>query len=294
MAVAARRSGSKSLFAGARAGTAMMLVGLALAALAGMLVFGLARQARAAAAATRSVPQVYVVMATRDIAESSAIPADAVTIKPFPTAFAPQGALTTVDQVAGKFAATRLTRDQILLASQVTATPQAASLSQTIPPGKVAFWMPLPELTVQAGSLRAGDRVDILLSLAVPAAQPAGAATTAQAAGASGVLTTQTTLQNVEVFSVGPDGPSAGGPPAPSSQATPARQGAASGQGGVTAGGKMALFVIDPQDAVRAKFIKDSGGTIDFVLRSRDWPGATQTGAVNAQALIDEFGFRTR
>ncbi len=297
MAVVARRSGSRGLFAGPRGGTVMMLVGLALAIVAGVLVLGLARQARAAGAATRSVPQVYVVMATRDVAESSVIPADAVTIKPFPKAFAPPGALTTVDEVAGKVATTRLTRDQILLGSQVTATPQAASVSSTIPPGKVAFWMPLPELTVQAGSLRAGDRVDILLSLAVPAAQPAGQGATPQGTDRAGVLTTQTTLQNVEVFSVGPDalaGQPAGGPPAPSGQATPARQGGQTGQGGTPAGGKMALFVIDPQDAVRAKFIKDSGGTIDFVLRSREWPEATQTEAVNAQALIDHFGFRTR
>lgn len=287
---AARRSGSARLFAGPRAGTAMMFVGLVLAFLAGALVLGLARQARASAAAAQSVPQVYVIMATRDIAESSAIPADAVAIKPFPKAFAPPGALTTLDQISGKFATTRLTRDQIVLGGQVSATRREANLSETIPAGKVAFWMPLPELIVQAGSLQAGDRVDILLSLAVSAAQPTSQGTVSQGTGESGILTTQTTLQNVEVVSVGPAAP--GRPAAPGVRAAPAGPAPQPNQAGATAGGKMALFLIDPQDAVRAKFIKDSGGTIDFVLRSREWHDATQTEAVNAQALIDHFGFR--
>lgn len=289
---AARRTGTGRLFGGARTGTAMVLAGLALAVMAGVLVLGLVRQARAAATAVRSVPQVYVVMATRDIAETDSIPADAVVIKPFPEGFAPEGALTTLDQVAGKFADTRLTRDQIVLASQVTATQRETNLSETIPSGKVAFWMPLPELLAQAGSLRAGDRVDILLSLEVPVAQSADQ-TTDQVTDASGGLTTQTTLQNVEVFSAGPDRVPAGAV-APGVQVGAAAGAVAPGtQGNAAGGAKMALFLFSPQDAVRAKFIKDSGGTIDFVLRSREWQDTAPTAAVNAQTVIDEFGFRT-
>jgi pilus assembly protein CpaB len=265
-AAAARRGARGRLFSGPRAGTTIMAAGLALAVLAALLVFVVARRARTQVADGGPVAQVYAVMATREVAAGTAIPADAVTVKPFPAAFAPEGVVSTVDQVVGRYATTRLTRDQLVLSSQVSSARPGANLAETIPPGKVGLWVTLPDLIVQAGGLRAGDRVDILLSLALPAGTEGGSG-----------LTTQVTLQNVEIFFVGATTPQA--PPA---------------EGAAPAPPRMALLLVEPQDAVTAKFIKDSGGTIDFVLRSRQWADAASPEAVNLQTLLDRFGFRRR
>ena len=51
-------------------------------------------------------------------------------------------------------------------------------------------------------------------------------------------------------------------------------------------------FLVDPQDALLAKFVKDSGGTIDLVLRSRDSHDPVNTEPVTADTLVDRFKFR--
>lgn len=265
----ARRAGMLAkLFSGKRAGTTLMVSGLVLAVVTALLVLSVLRRSQTAAA--QGVRQVYVVMATQDVPEFTAIRSEAVAVKPFPAAFVPAGAVSTVDEVAGKYATTRLVRDQIVLSSQVSTTKRSANLSATIPPGQVAFWMPLPDLLAQSGGLQPRDRVDILLSLTLTGMGSQGKG-----------ITTQTTLQNVEVYFVG------------SASADVAGGGAAGQAGsGQRQADRVAAFLIDPQDAVLAKFIKDSGGTIDLVLRSRESQELVSTEAVTADTLVDRFHFR--
>jgi Flp pilus assembly protein CpaB len=273
------------LFAGKRAGTMLMVGGAVLAALAFFMVMGIARRSQAAAAQT--VKQVYVVTATRDIPQLTAVSADALAIRAFPAAFAPTGVATKIEDVVGKFATTTIVRDQMVLTSQVSTSRRTSNLSASIPPGKVAFWMPLPSLLVQSGGLQAGDKVDILLSLEMTVERASGLF------GGEGddeisSVSTQTTLQNVEVFFAGsannadlPEGAPA--PPAGASGgATATRQSAS----------QVVAFLLDPQDAVTAKWIKDSGGTIDLVLRSDADKDTHATESVNADTAIDGFRFR--
>jgi Flp pilus assembly protein CpaB len=271
------------LFAGKRAGTILMACGALLAAGAFVMVLGMAR--RSAAAATQVVPQVYVVTAARDIPQFTAINADALAIKAFPKAFAPAGAPSRIEDVAGKFAATTIARDQIILGSQVSDTRRTSNISATVPPGKVAFWMPLPDLLVQSGGLQPGDHVDVLLSLELTRATVGGIA------GLSGTeseeitsVSTQTTLQNVEVYFAGaaanadlPDGVAPTADAKTTSRATST---------------KVVAFLLDPQDAVLAKWVKDSGGVIDLVLRSDADKDAHATESVNADTVIEGFKFR--
>jgi pilus assembly protein CpaB len=270
MAVAtARQSRSGRLSSGRRSGIIIMAVGFVVAVLAAVLVFAVAQQSRVPETAPETVAQVYVVTATQDVESGSLVPAEAFALKPFPKAYVPQGALTTLEQLTGTYATTRLTRDQILLASQVTATRPATNLSESIPAGKVALWMPLPELLAQAGVLRAGDRVDILLTMPLP--EPAVG------------LTTLTTLQNVELLYVG-------APPAAATQGAAAAALASALAPPAAAGSaRMVLFVVDPQDALVAKFIKDSGGTIDYAMRARASQDVAGTVAVDARALAGRF-----
>ncbi|MGH2352758.1 MAG: Flp pilus assembly protein CpaB [Chloroflexota bacterium] len=278
-AVTARRSGVLTRrFTGPRIGTTMMVLGVVLATAAAVLVLILGRRVRATAAAAQTVSIAYVVMVTRDVPEATRIPADAVAVKPFPAAFVPAGATTTAEEVVGKFATTRLTRDQIVLTAQISPTRRGANLSEAIPPGKVAYWMPVPDLPAQTGGLRAGDRVDILLSLTVPPppGQPAD-----QARG----ITTQMSLQNVEIFFIGTSG-------AEAAASNPAGQTGQAGGAAAPPGTRVAVVLLDPQEAVQAKFIKDSGGTVDVVLRSRESTEEVATEAVTIDSFADRFRFR--
>jgi pilus assembly protein CpaB len=278
MAIARQRRASSALrfFGGGPGGAVLILVGLVLALAAGLLVMNMTRQAQAAA--TQGVRQTYVVMAVQDVPEFTPIPPSAVAVKAFPAAFAPPGAASTVDDVVGKFATTRLTRDQVVLSSQVSESRaiQGASAAAAIPAGKVAYWMAIPDLVSQAGGLRPGDHVDVLLSISVlgPNNQAKG-------------LTTQTVLQDVEVFSVGSADTAA--QQAPSSQIIGQVPGA-----GIQArpGARFMSVLLDPQQAVIAKFIKDSGGAVDVVLRSRETTGPTNTESVSADTLVERLGFR--
>lgn len=248
----------------------LMVVGLALAVLAAMMVRNMSQQAQAAAA--QKAQPVYVVMATQDIPEFTPIPAGAVAVKAFPASFAPQGAAVRVEDVVGKQATSKLTRDQVVLTSQVSATARPSSPSGAVPAGKVAFWMPVPDLLAQSGGLQPGDHVDILLTITL----------TGTGANQTKGMTTQNTVQNAEVLFVGP---------AVAEQPQQGQQ--APAQGGVSKpGAKVMAVAVSSQDAVIAKYIKDSGGNIDLVLRSRDWTDVVSTESVNADALVDQFRFR--
>src|SRR5919108_486655 len=204
---------------------------------------------------------------------------------------APPGALGKVEDAVGKFAATTIARDQIVLTSQVSAERRTSNLSASIPPGKVAFWMPLPDLLVQSGGLQPGDRVDILLSLtlSVRGAPQGRGAGTEDVRGVS----TQTTLQNVEVFFTG----SANNADLPPDSATAAGAGqpADAGAARLNQGRQVSrgvAFLLNPPDAVLAKWVKDSGGTIDLVLRSDASPEPFNTESVTADTVIERFKFR--
>src|SRR5437764_13715664 len=119
----------------------------------------MAQQAQQQALA--QVKQVYLVTATRDIPENTAISPDMVAVKAFPADFAPAGAVATVEETSGKFAASKIFKDSVLLRAQISGTKRARDLASNLPPGKVAFWLPEPDLIASAGGLKPGDRIDV-------------------------------------------------------------------------------------------------------------------------------------
>src|SRR5204862_6225671 len=143
----------------------------------------------------------------------------------------------------------------------------ALSMSDRVPPGRVVVWLPMPERIAGTVGFRPGDRLDVLLSLPLSlTAAPEGAAASSSGSSKLG-NSTQTTLQNVEIFALGE------------------RQeaGVSAGSGAVQAkpaGGNQPLaLLVDHQDAIIIKYIKDSGGTIDLALRSSDEDKIVRTDA---------------
>ena len=255
-----------------RTGTLLMAGGAVMALASAALVLSLGRGAQAAPEVGKTVREQMVVVATREIPELSTIKGDSVTLKPFPVGYAPAGAAVKIEDVVGKVATTQIVRDQLVLQPQVTTIADSKTPSIAVPADKVVYWMPLPDLIAQSNALRPGDRVDILLSIGIaPANAPTNSGTRS--------ISTQATLQAVEVYAIG----STFAALAPEQNKQPQ---AAQAQV------KTVAFLLSPQDAVLAKYIKDSNGTIDLVLRSREAHDPFPTEAVTADTLVDRFAFR--
>src|SRR3954453_3618537 len=179
-----------------RGALALMALGILLAGAASVIVLGIAQQAGEASRAV--IPQVYVVMAPREIPADAVVTPDALVVRPFPAEFAPVGAISQPEQAIGKFAVGTLYKDQILMNGHVCTGKRAPSLSDRVPPGRVVIWMPMPDLLAGQVGFRPGDRLDILLSLKLNQ-QTLGEENKAASQG----MSTQVTLQNVEIFALG-------------------------------------------------------------------------------------------
>jgi pilus assembly protein CpaB len=283
-----------------RTGLVFIVAGVLLAAATTLLVIRLIDQMNQAS--RNAVRQVYVVTSNRDIPDQMVVGADALVVKPFPADFTPLGAVGSVEQAIGKFANGFIAKDQVILARQLVTVPPVVTLSNRIPPGKVAVWLPIPEVLASTNVLQPGDRIDILLSVPLGSGT-GGSDPTAGPIGSP--LSTQTTLQNIEVFRIGQEelnlNAAMNGTPAGQAPAT-----VQTGQNGQTASGSQSApgqrsasgankavgFLVDHQDAVIIKFVKDVGGTIDLVLRSAEEQQIVRTDAVTMDALADRFRFR--
>lgn len=255
-----------------RGALALMALGILLAGGASVIVLGIARQAGEASRAV--IPQVYVVMASREIPDQAVVTPDALVVRPFPAEFAPVGAISQPEAAVGKFAVGTIYKDQILLNGHVSTGRRAPSLSDRVPPGRVVVWMPMPDLLAGQIGFRPGDRLDILLSLKL------NQSTIGDQQNASQGLSTQVTLQNVEIFAIGEQAQAG-------VQATDKGTGARS-----SAGSQPLALLVDHQDAIIIKYIKDSGGVIDLALRSSDEERIVRTDAVTVDSIAERFRFR--
>jgi pilus assembly protein CpaB len=258
-----------------RSGIVLISIGLALAILSAVVVIGIARQATAASQA--QVRQVSVVTAKRDILDQTQITADALEIKAFPADFAPPGVYSTTDDLVGRYAQGFLPRGQVIVAGQAKLAPQTPNISDRIPAGYVVMWLPQPDTMSGTNILKPGDHVDLLLTAPVSAGDKNG-------------LSTQTTLQNIEIYRIGED--ELGVPPATTGDSKGALAPSSSSQSRSTSRSSSIGLLVDHQNAVVMKFIKDSGGTLDLVTRSANDEQLVRTDGVTLDTLTEQFRFR--
>lgn len=249
-----------------RRGWILMALGLVLAVGTGTIVYLLLQQAAPAAATNAAlpptpVPTKRIPVAARALLAGAPISDTDVTIRAVPQDLPLVGVMTDTTTIVGQTTLEPVQEGEFFRPSQLRGGDQGP-LSSQIDQKKVVLAFTSEDLLNKSRVLHEGDRIDLLFTIDVQEETP-----TETRAGKS----TNVTLQNIKVFRIVRDKPT-------DQDSNPAP--------------KALLFEMTPQDAVVAKFIKDSGGTIDFTLRSSLDTEAFKTDAINQDYLLDNYGFR--
>jgi len=217
-----------------------------------------------------------IVVANGDIEPSTVLTNSNLTTRPYVRDSVPTGAFTDTAKLIGSTTVQTIYSGQPIIDKEFfDAGGRNGIVSSVIPQGKVLAAFPSTDILNSTGAIQRGDHVDILLSIPISgtARIDAGARTTSQVGGTT-TLVSQATLQNIEVYSVGTWAPGGGGQPA---------------QPG--AGQKIVTFLVEHQEALILKYVKDSGGTIDIVVRSLKDGDLVKTDPVNIDYLVDLYKF---
>jgi len=274
-----------------RGGIVLIILGLVLVTLSGLTVLEVTREAAEAAAvknaaAEAAIKKVYVVMAQKDLPENVAISAQDVATKEFPEDYVPAGAIAAPEYAVGKYTTSRVFKGQILVAPLLSPTRRSSQMAAKVPNGKVAMAVVVNDAMTSLGALRAGDKVDILLTVdlskglsARGGAAPSSSGGSAPVDQPASLLSTQLTLQNAEILAIG----------LPESDTTGTQ---AKTQQNPQQNSRTITFLLDHQDALMLKYVKDSGGTMDLIVRSPEDKRLVSTEGVTFDSLYNQFHFR--
>lgn len=260
-----------------RIGIILVVIGFLLSLVVGAVVYIQTEQAMEIA---RQTPTVETVVAIADLPERVAVPAIAVALAKVPADLMPVEGATKLADVVGKYPLTPIYRNEVVIKAKLADSASKTMPSFTLKEGMVALTYPGSDLLNSTGAVKAGDRIDVLVTLPLPKTGgqlPAQGQTSNPGAplvmqpGNAGPLfpqVTQTLLQNVDVLRVGVF---------------------ASAQG--EAAGKQITFQVDHQDALILKWAKDSGGTIDLVLRHAAEKEPVSTEPITANYIFKKFKY---
>lgn len=114
------------------------------------------------AAAESTVP---VVMAAADIPRGSLLTAEALALQRFPRGMAPEGALRTLDDAAGRSVLGHVARGELILEAKLAPRGTKGGIAALIPDGMRAIAIQIPNIaTGVAGFILPGNKVDVLIS----------------------------------------------------------------------------------------------------------------------------------
>lgn len=226
-------------------------LGLVLALGTGVMVYVfLQRQTQAIASEIEQKnappPTLSLPVAARPLDPGTTIgPADYV-LKDFPLDLVPLAAITQTVSLNEKVLIRPVGQGETFHAGLFIGG-QGAGISQQIKKGNVLFAFPIIDLMSQSDLIQDGDHIDLYITMPLTEIQ-----LDAQGEPQPGTETdkgkaTLLTMQNIDVFKV-----------LRGAQQENTQQGAPTAL----------LISITPQDAAILKYAKDSGGTIDFTLRS--------------------------
>lgn len=149
-------------------------------------------------AVQREQEQASVVVAVSNIPQHTRITGEMVIMKAvFVDAVHPD-ALRKIEDAVGGISRSEIVRDEQVLSSRVATEEMRASLSYRIPEAMRAMAISTGEVSGVSGYISPGDRVDILVSYSFFTQEQEDEET-----GANDILTTYTTMQNVQVIATG-------------------------------------------------------------------------------------------
>lgn len=247
-------------------GWILLSLGLLLAIGTGVAVFYLLRQQQAAAieraealAALQAAPvaTLQLPVAARPLTPGTLLTAEDFQLKEFPVELVPVAAITSSLTLESAVLAEPVGQGETFSARQI-AGENAERVSRRLPEGRVIYAFPIADLLNQISIVQPGDRIDLLITLPVIAAD-----------GVTAGPVTAFTLQNIEVFDV-------------------ARPGPIDEENQAVA----LLLSVTPEDAVLLKHVRDSEGAIDFVLRSVRDTEEFDVPPVNREDLVARYGLR--
>lgn len=231
-----------------RRGWIFFAFGLVLALITGTLVFVFLQQQAATAAEQSRVdalkryappPTLKLPVAARPLDPGTTISKDDYAIKEFPLDIVPISAISETAALDNKVVVRAIGQGETFHSSQFLGG-EGASMSQQIKQGFVLFAFPIVDLMGQSDIIKDGDHIDLYVTGKVKDLRNED---TEKDLGSATTLT----LQNIEVFkvlrAVNTEDKTEGAPAA-------------------------LLCSVTPADAALLKYAKDSGGVLDFTLRS--------------------------
>jgi pilus assembly protein CpaB len=240
-------------------------LGLVLAVATGMLVFRLVRQAApsaeggATSVTPTPVPARPIPVAAGPLKAGQVLTTTDITERQYPENLLPVGVVTDTTKLVGQAVVEPIQPGEFFRPSQLRA---GSALSQVIEPKNVAVAFATEDLLNKSKVIQEGDHIDLLLTMDVKEETPAG---TLQGKA------TSFTLQNIRVLRIVRD---------------------VAGDQNASGQPQAILFEMKPQDAVIAKYVKDSGGTLDFTLRATKDEEPFQTAPINQDYILDNYGFK--
>lgn len=253
-----------------------MVAGAVLAVLAGVA----AMLALRAAISTVEVPEPQaaltrpVVVASRYVARRSTLTNADVEIRELPEDAIRSGAVLKTEDAVGRITLTELNQGEMLLAQNLLeVTGEAApeevevSIAEALEEDEVAVALRATDLMSRFGVLHAGDKVDVLFSINV-------VGKTYQEEVPRGGLAALTAVQDLEILQI-------------VSSRQPTEEESEEAQQPVE---RLIVLIADPQEAVILKYLKDSGGVIDFALRSPTSERLFDVEVVTINYLAERYG----
>lgn len=255
-----------------------MLAGGIVAALAGLIAMFVLRTA----VTTVQVPPPEalltrpVVVATHMVARRAVLTEADVEIRELPEDAIRSGAVVKTEDAVGKITMMELNEGEIILAQnllEITAegAPGGAevSLGEALEEDEVAVALPATDLMSRFGVVMPGDKVDLLFSVNV-----VGKTYTEEVP--RGGLVAMTTVQDLEILQIVALKPTV-------VEGEQAPEGAQPSE-------RLIILIADPQEAVIIKYLKDSGGIIDFALRAPTSERLFDTEPVTINYLARRYG----
>jgi pilus assembly protein CpaB len=247
-----------------------LAAGLVVAALAGIVAFVTLSTAAPMEGDQPMVspPSVSVVVAARRVEVRSLLTAEDLELRDIPVDAVPETALRDVEDGVGRITMVDLYPGEILLDQRVLDPDVLAADGRTavlINDDQVLMAFPAGDLMSQLNVLKRGDHVDLLVTMNLPPDALTEAPGVVRAEGEGTEPTTFSLLQNVIVSQI--------------------MRGGEEGEGGARA----FLFTVDPQDALLLKYVKDTDGTMDVVLRAPGVEGEFELFPVELDYLINRY-----